>query len=259
MRIGKKDPNDLRGKDIWTEVASTTVQIEPTKLILNGEPNNNFGQMAYYDGTTTAKLTVPDSSSWDIFAVQGDSWTIDLWVNPDTISPTHQKLVWHSTDINNVWNLWLNSGVPKLDTAPSGNLLTGTTTCPVGVWSHVAFVKIGTTYGIYINGVQTSYASDTRVLNFTGNLIIGNDISNQEYNGYMDELRIQHSNVFSASPNSGKTDTIIVPIEPHTSDSNTELLLHFDGGVSDSSSKSHTVTNTSVTFEHSTVGTAGSI
>jgi len=35
-------------------------------------------------------------------------------------------------------------------------------------------------------------------------------------NGHLDELRIQNSNWFSASPNSGKTDTITVPTTSYT-------------------------------------------
>lgn len=50
--------------------------------------------------------------------------------------------------------------------------------------------------------------------NIVGNLN-GNDYSriiyNQALNAHMDEIRIEHSNVFSADPNVGKTDTITVP------------------------------------------------
>ena len=57
MRIGKKDPNNLLGKDIWTEVASTASEpiiLEPSKLILNGDG----------DG-----LTSRNASHWDYSAV----------------------------------------------------------------------------------------------------------------------------------------------------------------------------------------------
>jgi len=104
------------------------------------------------------------------------------------------------------------------------------------VWHHVVGVKKGNEYGIYLDGLQVGHGISNTTVTFNAPLNIG---SMPGYNinglceGHMDELRIQHSNAFLASPNSGKTDTIIVPTKEYEKptnidSSNTDFQLQYD-------------------------------
>ena len=92
-------------------------------------------------------------------------------------------------------------------------------------FDHIALCKVGSTYGLYHNGVQKSYVSDSFVRNFSASLLVGGRATNSFFEGHIDELRIQHSNIFSASPNSGNTDTITVPTEPYTNEAKNMTLV----------------------------------
>ena len=84
-------------------------------------------------------------------------------------------------------------------------------------WHHVAFIKVANEYGLYLDGTQDAYATDNDVSTNYGDIWIGaqetefTGLPFNDFEGYLDEIRIQKSNYFSASPNSGKTDTITIP------------------------------------------------
>lgn len=103
-----------------------------------------------------------------------------------------------------------------------------------GNWHHVAMCKVGANYGLYVNGIQVDYQSYVPSWTLAGTLIIGassyigHPTYLQYYNrfkGFLDCIQISHSNVFNASPNGSLTDTITVPTEYQSTDSNTKLLI----------------------------------
>jgi hypothetical protein len=180
-------------------------------------------------------VTAPDSADFDVFASAAESWTIDCWIRP-TSATTEQHFIGHTQDASNLWNIVLASNTIQMIAYTGGGTTIITTTTDANsiptadTWYHIAIVKKLTEYGIYINGVQKAYLSDNDVVSVNGTFHIGKSgyANAYYYGGYIDEVRIIKSNVFSASPNVGKTDTIVVPTTPHTSDANTKLLLHFE-------------------------------
>ena len=100
MRIGKKNPNNIKGKDFWTEVASTTIQLEPAKLILNTDEVGAYDKCAYSNGTG-AILTAPDHADWDVFGSNSSNYTIDAWVKYDTSALGTCQLIQQTVDTNN--------------------------------------------------------------------------------------------------------------------------------------------------------------
>jgi hypothetical protein len=79
--------------------------------------------------------------------------------------------------------------------------------------------KVGTEYGIYVDGVQLGHDSSSYTNTLNGDLFIGRRGDSSNYlTGWMDEIRIIHSNYFNASPNSGLTDTITVPTSAYAKD-----------------------------------------
>jgi hypothetical protein len=121
-------------------------------------------------------------------------------------------------------------------------VITGTTIPTVGEWYHVAICKVGNDYGLYVNGVQEAGTTDSTSYDFSGELIIGRGhLADKYFDGLIDEIRIQTSNIFSANPSLGN-DTITVPTSAHVADANTKLLMHFDEDLFvDSSNVGHSV------------------
>jgi hypothetical protein len=72
--------------------------------------------------------------------------------------------------------------------------------------------------------------------NFTGSLFIGQMNGVEFFSGYMDEIRVQKSNIFSANPSFSLTNTFTLPSSAYTRSANVEggidtyskLLLHGD-------------------------------
>jgi len=260
MRIGKKDPNLVSGKDYWTEVLSTEVTLEPNKLILNSEPGASYNQAAV--NTTSTNASMPTSTDFDFIANNSESWTIDWWAKLDTLGSN--DTMWNRSN-GGTTNLQLqihsaNTGVQYQCSVVGSNILICSTTGGGFTsdlnWHHYALVIVGNgstkDVGIYIDGQQRGHTQDNSTATTTDPFYIGGTGTGR-FAGKLDEFRVYKGNPFNASPNSGKTDTISVPAGPYTSDANTKLLLHFDGNLVDSSSSAHTVTNNGMTFEQSGV------
>ncbi len=95
----------------------------------------------------------------------------------------------------------------------------------VNQWYHVAMVKSGTTWNLYVDGTLYAgpYTSNSHNSN-TVELRIGVDAPwgvNRFYHGYMDELRISNSARWSGN--------FTPETSAYTSDTNTKLLMHMDG------------------------------
>uniref|UniRef100_A0A6M3IVP1 Putative lectin/glucanase superfamily protein n=2 Tax=viral metagenome TaxID=1070528 RepID=A0A6M3IVP1_9ZZZZ len=168
------------------------------------------------DGTTDY-LSINDSADWDICASAVDSWTIDFWIKFNVINPVANFLV---TQYESIYGFWVIAHYPDsglgfmfandvgliIDTG-TGGIISDTTT-----WHHVALCKVAEMYGMYLDGQQVTWCSDSSTDTLTGALIIGAaGPGTYSLNGWMDEVKITHENYFSAAPNSGKSDTITVP------------------------------------------------
>lgn len=167
-------------------------------------------------------IDIPDSPDWDIFGSVNDLWTVDFQVKHNTF--TNQAYISQSQGApseDNVWNIFNNPGEFGIVLSfRSGGVDRVRFTCDEYIgdtnWHHVALVILGNAstnvYGVYLDGNQIGYASDSDIASLSGPLNIGRYEPGGLYlDGYMDEIRFQKSNYFNANPNSGKTDTIIVP------------------------------------------------
>jgi hypothetical protein len=162
------------------------------------------GSSIYLDGTGDYCNTGP---TVNLEFGSGD-FTIEMWIYP---SVTSRMAIYHGSsgtdwsigiDYNSQkFNIWASSNGTTwnlINADPGGNGI-GTTTISVNTWTHVAFVRSGTTWQTYING--------TRDINLTG---ISGSIVNRAtsaksigkwwfsngvgvpgvWNGYMQDVRI---------------------------------------------------------------------
>jgi len=198
------------------------------------EDGHEFGQAAgYFDGNSDY-LEIADSDDWDICGSNSDNWTIDCWVKLASVG-AHQYFVGQYEDGANYFIFGYN-----FSSGLTFQFLDSTTGADISIpaegnlivqdeWTHIAFCKVSNEYGLYMNGEQQSYVQDSDIGTLTASLEIcqkGNDT--YYLNGHMKEFRIQHSNILNASPNSGKTDVVAIPVAQATTDADTKLLLHMD-------------------------------
>jgi hypothetical protein len=162
------------------------------------------GSSIYLDGTGDYCNTGP---TVNLEFGSGD-FTIEMWIYP---SVTSRMAIYHGSsgtdwsigiDYNSQkFNIWASSNGTTwnlINADPGGNGI-GTTTISVNTWTHVAFVRSGTTWQTYING--------TRDINLTGisGFIVNRATSAKSigkwwfsngvgvpgvWNGYMQDVRI---------------------------------------------------------------------
>lgn len=186
----------------------------------------------YLDGNGDY-LTIPYSSDWDIIS-SGD-YTIDFWAKHNNASTMVSYLSLGDSRGNNSWNLyrttgnqisfWILSGGSNIFTITStgtGNILNN------AEWHHIALCKVGNDYGIYVDGGLAANGTCSREINLVYALNIGilwyNDSKRGFFNGYMDEIRIQHGNPFGADPTDENDN-----FNPPTSAYNKGSIKFYDG------------------------------
>ncbi|MFZ0033954.1 MAG: LamG-like jellyroll fold domain-containing protein [Sedimentisphaerales bacterium] len=208
----------LNGEDGATTTVDSSAQ--------NHAPISFFGNAqldtAYkYDGSasllldgTGDYLTTPDSADWDICGSSTDNWTIDFRVKMTDHSGS-EYFIAQGENSTNRWGLLHThgSGIRFLMMS-NGTLAINAPAQHVGEikdtdWHWIALSKVGSLYGVYLDGKQVAYTNDTSTDIFAAPLDIGQDGYSSNYlASHMDDLRIAHSNIFDASPNATLTNTI---------------------------------------------------
>ena len=146
---------------------------------------------------TADYLTVADTTD---FALGSSSATWDFWIRWTDITTNSINMVIDRTAgglgyqfywTPNQWRLWANG--------LTNTYVTGAQTPTLNTWYHVALVKTGTAYKIWLDGVDIS-TGNTGSGNFTDatsgtSLKIGADIANanREIFANIDEFRISNS------------------------------------------------------------------
>lgn len=177
----------------------------PKTIFVSGAAQTKTGQKkfgsasAYFNGST-AYLGAESS---DLDMGTGD-FTVDFWLQAESQVVTCPGIImsgassWSSGACGlAVDHAWSADKVlfTCYDYSVGGPLLASTTTILTdGTWYHVAAVRSGNTFKLYINGVPESTQTFTGTINFDFNLGLriggGNlDGANGYYKGYLDELR----------------------------------------------------------------------
>lgn len=178
---------------------SASVQtITPTGNVTQSATESKFGgKSAYFDGAGSY-LTVSDSVDFDLGT---DDFTIDLWINTTTTTnyaPMFLRQVggWATGQ----YNLMINNGDSggkiafwAADYSLGGQMLLSTTAVNDGNWHHVAVVRNGTSWKLYIDGIsESSYTGSVTIGDITAPIYIGLDTvyGGRNFDGYLDEIRL---------------------------------------------------------------------
>ena len=187
--------NGLNGTTVFTDNAVVPSTITPVGNTQISTAQSVFGSSSMlFDGAGDT-LSVPYNTKFDV----GTNLTIEAWVwKPATTA----LCVVSSRNVGNInYHLFVGTTL-ALDTGPSGGLLSlvGATTVTSNTWHHVAAVKSGTTWKLFLDGVLDATGTATGTYTATGQpLIIGASSNNYYFNGYIDDLRISNVARYSAT------------------------------------------------------------
>jgi hypothetical protein len=177
-----------------------------------------FGTHSASFNGTNAYLSVPDS---DDFYFGSEDFTIDCWVYFNNVS-TEQGIIGQGTypAYRNYLRIysgnlyWYNdgeSGYSNVETSGLGLV--------INTWYHIACVRNGTSFKIYVNGVEKGSTTKTTVLrNCAGNFWIGQDPTSSKLNGYIDEFRVSKGIARWTAPFTPETEEYHISYEDYTVD-----------------------------------------
>lgn len=222
---------NLNGND---EAVSTTDESNGNHTItFNGNAQldtaqKKFGTASLLLDGTGDYISLSDSADWDVFASNSDNWTIGLFIRPAIITGSHTLINQYSNG-DNQWLISKENAEIRLLVISGGNTLISTVvggTLTQDNWHHIALCKVGNEYGLYLDENQVGYTQDDDILNLSAPLIFGaaDGGIGAYFTGHMDGIRILKSNIFSASPNVGNTDTIVVPTSEISASLNMTLI-----------------------------------
>lgn len=146
---------------------------------------------AQFDGTGDY-LSLADHADW----TPAGNFTIDFWARWSALAST-QYLFTHFTDANNRYFLNVSStGVLTFSVISAGVTIITMASAAAAVsvaggWTHIAVVRNGNVFNIYVNGVSVATTTDSDAIpNFTSNFRIGIDhAAANGFNGRIDTFR----------------------------------------------------------------------
>lgn len=210
----------------------------------------------------TASLDVPDDdgcetaehpSNINVCGSLIDNWTIDLWYKSTDIISSIAYLVTQNESTTDAWRFYVShtndrlifsmtsGSISKVSCISRSNALTAI--IGDGDFHHLAMCKVADNIGIYLDGAQIGYDQLSGTDIFDKEIEIGQLNSSNEIYGYIDELRINNSNIFNAAPNNNVDgngdDSFVVPTLAYNSSASVALIKHFiefNGGFDEATS-----------------------
>jgi hypothetical protein len=204
-----------------------------------------YGSM-YVPTAVTNYLALPSTSSTKITSGSTDSFIAECWVYFN--SATASTAIIDQSGANTVtfqnWSLNLDSAkkfqIIWGGTGSPGSqigYISGTTVAASGTWYHLAYVKTGAVWSLFVNGLrETTFSGLNTASDGTSNpLRIGSDtFSAQSINGYIADVRV-YKGATAGAPYDASSATITIPTAPLVAVTNTQLLTcQYNGGANNS-------------------------
>jgi len=244
-----------------TVTGNPSVQTFSPFPTLTAYASGTNGGSGYFDGSGDY-LTVADNAAFEFGS--GD-FTIELWVNTTSSSQYDGLVTKESGAVGGAWSLMINSSSStagdvafwSYDYNSFSGAMVITTGASIrdGGWHHIALVRNGSSWAIYIDGVSRGTQTSSATLgNSSADVWIGNTQSTptRDFPGYMSGLRIvKGTAVYTAG--------FTPPTAPPTAITNTSLLCNFtNGGIIDNamSNDLETVGNAQISTTQSKFGGA---
>lgn len=201
----------------------------------------------YFDGTGDY-LSAPNNAA---FLFESGNFTVEFWFNTlqTTANATLVTREWGGNPYPGGWTIQLNGNSGSAMSifwadfsTSTAFMVANTTAYRDGLWHHVAWVRNGTSFVLYLDGVSVATATSSTAFSTTGNTItIGNDLTfgsgARAYLGHISNLRIVKGTAVY-------TSEFTPPTQPLAAITNTVLLTCKDANIVDDSNNNFTITRT---------------
>ena len=187
------------------------VSISPFDPFVLSPTFRTYGS-TFFDGTGDY-LTAPSSAA---FGFGTGDFTVECWVNTSTINTVIFDTRTAGTD-SGVFFIQSTTGfIGYFDTAVGS--ISGTSNVANGAWNHLAWTRSGTTFRMFVNGVQQYSGTNSGNFGTTRPAVIGSAyVPGSYFSGYISDLRfIKGTAVYTAN--------FTPPTAPLTAVANTSLL-----------------------------------
>ena len=182
-----------------------------------------FGSALNFNGATHM-VSVADSASLDLTT----GMTQEAWVRPSALGGDWRTVLLKERPGGLVYSLYAHgtdsTNVPMTEISINGAAtVAGTSTLPLGVWTHIASTYDGATMRFFVNGVQVAQRAQTgSIVTSTGALRIGaNTIWREAFVGDIDEVRIYNRGLTAAEIQGDMNQPVgVVDGQPPTAPSN---------------------------------------
>ena len=222
---------------------------------------SKFGtQSLYCPGSGNYGATFPLDTL--VMNPKGD-FTLEMWVYPTSYSSTYNNGIYVGGANSSSYNIYLyvspsggSLGVYWYSGSGGSDSVSGSPGPALNTWSHIAFVRKGSSYSLYLNGTRVAQKTST-VLTLktpTSPASLGyypDGITN--WKGYIDDFKItnhaKYTGQYITIPSSPQVVSSTDPtIDPYWKYVN--LIVPFEGTIKDESSNK-AITNTNVTLSTS--------
>ena len=171
-----------------------------------------------------------------------NSFTVEAWIYVGSLATNNRTIVDARGGATNSWAWYINQTSGTVSWLNNGAIvLTSTGGVSVNMWTHVAYVRNGTTGTMYINGVASGSTTDSANYSLTPTTVtIGASSggASTRFTGQMTNIRISNGTaVYTAN--------FTPPNQPLTSGGSSLCLLALTSSafLTDSSPNNYTITN----------------
>ena len=205
---------------------------------LTGGPNSTYA--GSFNGSSQY-LAYPNNAA---FSFGSSNFTIEAWIK---VTSTSNYNIYVNSDTSNNLGATLYAGGGTIHAfvtaSPGGNIvydLQGPASSVVtGVWTHIAFVRSGTTFTAYVNGVAGTPSTDSNAMPPSqARCYIGTS-----YNAAAGFFSGDISNYRVVNGTAVYTANFVPPTAPLTAITNTSLLTLQNATIVDNSTNAFTITN----------------
>jgi hypothetical protein len=222
----------------------------------NGAQNNTFLDSSTNNftitrnGNTTQGSFSPYGSNWSNFFGGSPSYlslsatpaqfgtndfTVECWINPSSVASVG-SVISLNPFASNGWAFGV--GFPSsgdLYWYANGATVLSYSGISVGVWTHIAVSRSGSTIRMFVNGALVTSATDSINYNSNTGTYIGADLSAQYFNGYASNIRLVKGTALYTSAFTPSTT-------PLTAVTNTSLLTCQSNRFIDNSTNAYAIT-----------------
>ena len=202
------------GQDYHTATFNNSAQLDTAQ--------KKFGDSSLLlDDASIDYLSIPTSTE---FGFGTGAFTVECWIRPDDVSAGDRHIfdMRDSGADANAGRLYIATNQVRFNIGGNDVVTSGATTLSVDTWYHVAIARSGTNLKLFVDGSEVGSTTNSTDLGSTKRLFIGaNFDAANPFSGHIDEFRVSNTGRYSAAftPRNGIFQ----------GDSNTKLLLHFDG------------------------------